>query len=136
MLKLYEYDDLLVGYAELSMGTMLRPLSVQANSLRRQDSRITAQIFVRNDTADETYESITLQFINIPSSWTAKMIAQDSEPTEATFDLLPDGNIVSHANVTDLVYHSAWVEIVVPQGTPPAILGDMKISVHGTRKVT
>lgn len=136
MLKLYEYDNLLVDYAELSMGTMLRPLSVQANSLRRQDSRITAQILVRNDTAGETYEDITLQFISIPSSWTAKMIEQVAEPTEAAFDVLPNGNIVSHADVVDTVYHSVWVEIIVPQGTPPAILGDMKITVHGTRKVT
>ncbi len=136
MLKLYEYDNLLVDYAELSMGTMLRPLSVQANSLRRQDSRITAQILVRNNTAGETYEDITLQFISIPSSWTAKMIAQVAEPTEAAFDVLPNGNIVSHTDIADTVYHSVWVEIIVPQGTPPAILGEMKITVHGTRKVT
>ncbi len=136
MLKLYEYDDLLAGYAELSMGTMLRPLAVEADSLRRQDSRITTQIFVRNDTTGEEYESVTLQFINIPSSWTAKMVAQDTEPTEAVFDVLPNGNIVSHANVTDLVYHSVWVEITIPQGTPPAVFGLMKMTVHGTRKVT
>lgn len=135
MLKLYEYDDLLVDYAELSMGTMLRPLAVEADSLRRQDSRITTQIFARNDTAGEEYEDITLQFINVPSSWTAKMIAQDAEPTEASFDVLPNGNIVSHVDITDIVYHSIWVEITVPQGTPPAIIGQLKITVHGTRKV-
>lgn len=135
MLKLYEYDNLLVDYAELSMGTMLRPLAVEANSLRRQDSRITQKIFVRNDEDDTAYESLTLQFINIPSSWTAKMVAQDSEPTEETFEVLPNGNIVSHANITDEAYYPLWVEITIPQGTPPAIFGKMKISVHGTRKV-
>lgn len=135
MLKLYEYDNLLDDYAELSMGTMMRPLALAASSLRRQDSRITRQIFVRNDETDVTHESITLQFINIPSSWTAKMISQTSEPTEEAFEILPSGNIVSHSNITDLAYYPLWIEVIIPQGTPPAILGKMKISVHGTRKV-
>ena len=135
MLKLYEYDNLLVDYVELSMGTMLRPLSIEANSLRRQDSRITKQIFVRGDENDTTYEDLTLQFINIPSSWSAKMIAQASEPTEETFTVLPNGNIVSHTDIIDKAYYPIWVEVIVPQGTPPAIFGKMKITVHGTRKI-
>jgi hypothetical protein len=135
MLKLYEYDDLEDGHAELSMGTMLRPLVMEASSLRREDSRITKKIYVRNDEDNVTHESITLQFINIPSSWIAKMIAQASEPTEETFDVLPNGNIVTHDNITDKAYYPLWVEVVIPQGTPPALFGKMKISIHGTRKV-
>lgn len=135
MLKLYEYDYLEDDYVELSMGTMLRPLALSASSLRRQDSRITKKIFIRNDEADVEITGITLKFINIPSSWTAKMVAQDSEPLESAFDVLPNGNIVSHANITTTAYYPLWIEIVIPQGTPPAIFGKMRISVHGTRTV-
>lgn len=135
MLKLYEYDNLEDAYVELSMGTMLHPLALSASSLRRQDSRITKKIFVRNDEADVEITGITLKFINIPSSWTAKMISQESEPLESAFDILPNGNIVSHANITTTAYYPLWVEIVIPQGTPPAIFSKMRISVHGTRTV-
>jgi hypothetical protein len=135
MLKLYEYDNLEDGYAELSMGTMLHPLVLSASSLRREDSRITQKIYVRNDENDVMHESITLQCINIPSSWLAKMIAQDSEPTPEAFDVLPNGNIVNHADITDKVYYPIWIEVIIPQGTPPALFGKMRISVHGTRKV-
>jgi hypothetical protein len=135
MLKLYEFDNLESDYVELSMGTMLRPLALSASSLRRQDSRITKKIFVRNDEADVEITGITLKFINIPSSWTAKMIAQESEPLETAFDILPNGNIVSHDDVTTTAYYPVWIEIVIPQGTPPAIFSKMRISVHGTRTV-
>lgn len=136
MLKLYEYDNLVDDYAELSMGTMLRPLALTASSLRRQDSRITKKIFVRNDETDADMEDITLKFINIPSSWTAKMIAQDSEPLETEFDVLPNGNVVTHADIITTAYYPVWIEIIIPQGTPPAIFDKMRISVHGTRKAT
>jgi hypothetical protein len=135
MLKLYEYDESVPGYVELSMGTMLRPLSVVANSLRVQDSRITRRIYLRNDEDDTQYTNIELQFLGIPSSWKGKMIAQASEPNEETFQALANGNIVSHANITDQAYHPIWVEIIVPQGTPPAIFSKMRINVSGTRKV-
>lgn len=135
MLKLYEFDNLTDDYVELSMGTMERPLATAASSLRREDSRITKKIFLHNEETDVNVESITLQFINVPSSWTAKMIAQVTEPTEETFDALPNANIVSHADITDTAYYPVWVEIVVPQGTAPAVFSKMKISVHGTRKV-
>lgn len=135
MLKLYEFDNLQDDYAELSMGTMIHPLALTASSLRRQDSRITKKIFVRNDEADVEITDITLKFINIPSSWTAKMIAQESEPLESAFDILPNGNIVSHSDITTTAYYPVWVEIVIPQGTPPAIFSKMRISVHGTRTV-
>lgn len=135
MLKLYEYDDLEAAYVELSMGTMLRPLALSASSLRRQDSRITKKIFVRNDESDVEITGITLKFINVPSSWTAKMVAQVSEPLESAFDILPNENIVSHADITDLVYNPIWVEVTIPQGTPPALFSKMRISVHGTRTV-
>jgi len=135
MLKLYEYNDLQDDYAELSMGTMLYPLALTASSLRRQDSRITKKIFVRNDETDVNIEDITLKFINVPSSWTAKMIAQASEPLESAFDVLPNANIVSHADITSIAYYPVWIEIVIPQGTPPALFDKMRISVHGTRTV-
>ena len=135
MLKLYEFDDLQDDYVELSMGTMLRPLALTASSLRRQDSRITKKVFLRNDETDVNIEDITLKFINVPSSWTAKMIDQVSEPLESAFDILPNGNIVSHTDITDTAYHPVWVEIVIPQGTPPALFSKMRISVHGTRNV-
>lgn len=135
MLKLYEYDDLQSDYVELSMGTMLRPLALAANSLRRQDSRITKKIFVRNDETDVNIEDITLKFINVPSSWTAKIIDQASEPLESAFDVLPNGNIVSHADIITTAYYPVWIEVVIPQGTPPALFSKMRISVHGTRKV-
>jgi hypothetical protein len=135
MLKLYEYDNLQDEYVELSMGTMLHPLALTASSLRRQDSRITKKVFIRNDETDVNIEDITLKFINIPSSWTAKMIVQASEPLESEFDVLPNGNIVSHANITTTAYYPIWIEIIIPQGTPPALFDKMRISVHGTRKV-
>lgn len=135
MLKLYEYDDLQESYVELSMGTMLYPLALTASSLRRQDSRITKKIFVRNDETDVNIEDITLKFINVPSSWTAKMIAQASEPLESAFDVLPNGNIVSHADITTTAYYPVWIEVVIPQGTPPALFDKMRIAVHGTRTV-
>lgn len=135
MLKLYEFDNLENDYVELSMGTMERPLATAASSLRREDSRITKKIFLHNDETGVDVEDITLRFINIPSSWTAKMIVQTTEPTEEAFDALANGNIVTHADITDTAYYPVWVEIVVPQGTPPAIFSKMKISVHGTRMV-
>jgi hypothetical protein len=135
MLKLYEFDELQDDYVELSMGTMLHPLALSASSLRRQDSRITKKIFVRNDEADVTITNITLKFINVPSSWTAKMISQASEPLESAFDVLPNGNIVSHADITTTAYYPVWIEVVIPQGTPPALFDKMRIAVHGTRTV-
>lgn len=135
MLKLYEFDNLESNYIELSMGTMLRPLALTASSLRRQDSRITKKIFVRNNEVDVEISDITLKFINVPSSWTAKMISQESEPLESAFDILPNANIVSHADITTTAYYPIWIEIIIPQGTPPAIFNKMRISVHGTRTV-
>lgn len=135
MLKLYSWNETESQYDELSVGTMLMPLNLVARSLRGQDARVTERIYLRNDEDNTFYTDIELQFVNVPSSWKAKMIPQVSEPTEEDFLALPSGNIATQDDVSDKSYYPVWVEIVVPQGTTPSVFANMKIRIASTREV-
>jgi len=134
MLKLYSWNEAELQYDELSVGTMLMPLNLVAQSLRGQDARVTERIYLRNDEDNTLYTDIELQFVNMPSSWKAKMIPQVSEPSEEDFLALPNGNIAAHDDISDKSYHPVWVEVVVPQGTRPTVFAGMKIRIASTRE--
>jgi len=134
MLKLYSWNEVESQYDELSVGTMLMPLNLVAQSLRGQDARVTERIYLRNDEDNTLYTDVELQFVSIPSSWKAKMIPQTSEPSEEDFLALPNGNIAAHDDVSDKSYYPVWVEVIVPQGTRPTVFAGMKIRISSTRE--
>lgn len=136
MLKLYYWDDLDSEYVPVSAGTMESPSNFTVGSLRGRDARVTERLYLRNNEDDTQYSDIELQAINIPSSWTLKMIAQASEPTEEDFLALPNGNILSHADISDKNYYPVWVELIVPQGTPPRVFSEIKFKLSSLRQVT
>lgn len=135
MLKLYYWDDAANEYQEVSVGTLFTPWSLVAGSLRGQDARITEKFYLRNNELNTQYTNIELSFIDVPASWKAKLIAQSVEPTEEAFLALPSGNIETHAAITDLAFHPVWAELIVPQGTAPAVFAGIKIRVESTREV-
>ena len=135
MLKLYSWNEVDSQYDELSVGTMLMPLNLVAQSLRGQDARVTDRMYLRNDEDNTLYTDIEVQFVDIPSSWRAKIIPQVSEPTKEDFLALPNGNIATHDDISDKSYYPVWVEVIVPQGTTPAVFAGMKLKIATTREV-
>ena len=134
MLKVYYWDDAANAYQEVSVGSLFTPLSLVAGSLRGQDARITEKLYLRNDELNTQYTNIEASFIDVPSSWKAKLIDQNVEPTEEAFLALPSGNIMTHVAITDLAFHAIWAELIVPQGTAPSVFAGIKIRVNSTRE--
>ena len=134
MLKIYYWDDAADDYQEVSVGNLLTPLGIVAGSLRGQDARVTRKLYLRNGEVNTQYTGIEASFIDVPSSWKAKLIAQNVEPTEEAFLALPTGNIMTHVAITDLAFHPVWMELIVPQGTAPAVFAGVKIRVDSTRE--
>lgn len=125
-------------------GTFTNPLvsafdGITGNVLNRR-------YYIRNDAANRSYESITLQPVHLNGTniidgtdgFNWKLIAGDEEPLEEQWSLVSPGNQIvipdiGTAVLADLTtYEPFWLRITVPRGAPVESHSGIKLKIDYT----